>query len=138
MNTQKIWWEWETTPKPQALAVNLKKLIAYRHLLFSLVRREFILNYQQTILGPLWILFQPILTLITYLFVFGKVFKVQIGNDIPPVLFYFSGIILWNFFNDVFNNTSRTFRDNINLFSKVYFPRIIIPLATICTQFFRF
>ena len=138
MSENKNWWEWEVNSKPQKLGTSFKEVFAYKHLLFSLIRREFLLNYQQTVLGPLWVLFQPILTLITYLFVFGKVFKVPIGSDAPPVLFYFSGIVLWNFFNDVFNNTSRTFRDNINLFSKVYFPRIIIPLAIIGTQFFRF
>lgn len=138
MTEKTHWWEWEMTPKAQSWSGTLRSVIAYRHLLSSLVRREFILNYQQTILGPFWILVQPILTLLTYLFVFGRVFKVPISKDVPPILFFFSGIILWNFFNDVFNNTSRTFRDNVNLFSKVYFPRIIVPLSIVGTQFFRF
>ncbi len=138
MTTEEKWWQWEISSKSKILDWNFKHLVAYRHLLSSLVRREFLLNYQQTILGPAWILFQPILTLVTYLFVFGKLIGVPIGNYLPPTLFYFSSIILWNFFNDSFGGTSKIFRDNANLFSKVYFPRIIIPLAVISTQLFRF
>lgn len=130
------WWEWEITSKSKSWDGNFKNLLAYRHLFFNLVRKDFLLNYQQTVLGPAWILFQPLLTLVTYVFVFGKLIGVPVGN-LPPTLFYFSGIILWSFFNDSFNLTSRTFRDNIHLFSKVYFPRIIIPLSVISTQLFR-
>jgi lipopolysaccharide transport system permease protein len=111
--------------------------MSYRHLLASLVKREFLLNYQQTVLGPLWILLQPILTLIIYVMVFGKFIGIPIGDNLPPVLFYFSGIVLWNFFNDSFSGTSNTFRDNIHIFSKVYFPRIIMPLSQIGTHLFR-
>lgn len=96
------------------------------------------MSYQQTILGPVWILFQPVLTLVVFLFVFGRIIGVPIDKTTPPVLFYFSGIVLWNFFNDIFGSTARTFRDNTHLFSKVYFPRIIIPAATMGTQFIRF
>ncbi|MGI8634004.1 MAG: ABC transporter permease [Segetibacter sp.] len=118
--------------------LNLKELLAYRHLLLRLVRKEFLINYQQTLLGPLWILFQPLITLVTYVFVFNKVIGVSIGGKLPPTLFYFCGIIIWNFFNESFLSTSRTFRDNIHIFSKVYFPRLVIPLASIATQFLRF
>ncbi|MGZ3838625.1 MAG: ABC transporter permease [Flavisolibacter sp.] len=129
-------WDWEISPKP-AWDANIKRLFPYRHLLGNLVRREFLLNYQQTILGPLWILLQPILTLIVYALVFGKLIGIPTGGHMPPVLFYFSGIILWNFFNDSFGGTSNTFRDNIHIFSKVYFPRIIMPLSQLTTHFFR-
>ena len=80
---------------------------------------------------------QPLLTLVTYVLVFGKLIGIPIGGHLPPVLFYFSGIVLWNFFNDSFGGTSNTFRDNIHIFSKVYFPRIIMPLSQISTHFFR-
>lgn len=127
---------WEIGPTTSEL--NLKELLSYRHLLFRLIRKEFLINYQQTLLGPLWILFQPLLTLVTYVFVFNKIIGVSIGGKLPPVLFYFSGIIIWNFFNESFSATSRTFRDNIHVFSKVYFPRLIVPFAAIATQFLRF
>jgi lipopolysaccharide transport system permease protein len=128
-------WEWEINAKTTDWTWNIKELLSYRHLLFSLVRREFLLSYQQTLLGPVWVLFQPIVTLITYVLVFGRL--IPIGT-LPPVLFYFSGIILWNFFQDSFTESSGTFKANINLFSKVYFPRIIMPISTITTHFLRF
>ncbi|MEO6220143.1 MAG: ABC transporter permease [Ginsengibacter sp.] len=128
-------WEWEINAKTTDWTWNLKELLTYRHLLFSLVRREFLLSYQQTLLCPVWVLFQPTVTLITYVLVFGRL--IPIGT-LPPVLFYFSGIILWNFFQDSFIESSATFKTNINLFSKVYFPRIVMPISTITTHFLRF
>lgn len=131
-------WDWEITSETSNWSWDLKSLLSYRHLLASLVRKEFLLNYQQTILGPGWILVQPILTLITYVLVFGMLIRIPTGEGVPPVLFYLSGIVLWNFFNDSFGTTSRTFREYIHIFTKVYFPRIIIPIAGISTQFLRF
>ena len=136
MLTQERNWDWEISSKPK-WNWNLRPLFAYRHLLGNLVRREFLLNYQQTVLGPAWILFQPLLTLVIYVLVFGKLLSISTGSNLPPVLFYFSGIILWNFFNDSFAGTANVFRDNIHIFTKVYFPRIIMPLSLITTQFFR-
>ena len=133
---QKI--EWQIESNTSYFNLNLKELLAYRHLLFRLVRKDFLVNYQQTILGPAWIVFQPLLTVVTYVFVFNKIIGVSVGGKLPPVLFYFAGIVLWNFFNESFSATSRTFRDNIHVFSKVYFPRLIVPLAAITTQAFRF
>ncbi|MCW3091601.1 MAG: transporter [Ferruginibacter sp.] len=129
---------WQIDAKSSYFDFNLPEIISYRHLLFRLVRKEFLVNYQQTLLGPLWILFQPLLTMVTYVFVFNKIIGVPIGGKTPPVLFYFTGIVLWNFFNDSFSATSKTFRDNIHIFSKVYFPRLIVPFASIITQFLRF
>ncbi|MEO6229094.1 MAG: ABC transporter permease [Ferruginibacter sp.] len=129
--------EWVIESKSRYFGLNLKEIYAYRHLLQRLVRKEFLINYQQTLLGPLWIVFSPLLTMITYVFVFNKIIGVSSGK-LPPVLFYFSGIIVWNFFNDSFGSTSKTFRDNIGLFSKVYFPRLIVPFSQIITQLFRF
>jgi lipopolysaccharide transport system permease protein len=132
-------WEWEIGPKPAySLMAALKSLYSYRHFHSALVRKDFLLNYQQTILGPLWIFFQPILTLIVYVLVFGRLIGIPTGKNIPPVLFYFSGIILWNFFSDVFWGISNTFRDHIHLYGKVYFPRIIIPISILSTHFLRF
>ena len=131
-------WEWEIGPKPGHSFALLKSIHAYRHLHSALVRKEFLLNYQQTILGPIWIFFQPLLTLIVYVLVFGKMIGIPTGKSIPPILFYFSGIILWSFFSDSFWGISNTFRDHIHLYSKVYFPRIIIPLSILSTNFLRF
>ncbi len=130
-------WDWEITQKTSDWSWNLHELFSYRHLLFSLIRREFLLNYQQTLLGPVWIIFQPLVTLVTYVLVFGRVVRIATGS-IPHVLFFFSGIVLWNFFSDSFGGTSNTFRDNLAVFSKVYFPRIVMPIAAVCTHFLRF
>jgi lipopolysaccharide transport system permease protein len=131
-------WEWEIGPKPVQSLDAIKSVFAYRHLHTALVRKEFLLNYQQTILGPLWIFFQPLLTLIVYVLVFGRMIGIPTGKSIPPILFYFSGIILWNFFSDAFWGISNTFRDHIHLYSKVYFPRIIIPISILSNNFLRF
>jgi len=129
---------WIIGSKSSYFDFSLKELLAYQHLLFRLVKKEFLVNYQQTLLGPLWLLFQPVLTTVTYVFVFNKIIGVPIGNATPPVLFYFSGIILWNFFSESFTANTKMFRDNIHIFSKVYFPRLIVPLALTITQLLRF
>ncbi|MDX5481996.1 MAG: ABC transporter permease [Hymenobacteraceae bacterium] len=130
-------WEWEIQAKTSYLGPGFKELWSYRHLLVNQVRRHFILNYQQTVLGPLWVLFQPIITLITYVLVFNKLVGISTGG-MPPVLFYFAGIVLWNFFSDSFTGTSTTFRENAEVFSKVYFPRLIMPFSVVTTHFLRF
>ncbi|WP_439883484.1 ABC transporter permease [Pontibacter sp. MBLB2868] len=130
-------WDWEITNRTSFWSHGLKELWSYRFLLAGLVRRHFLLNYQQTVLGPLWVLFQPILTLVTYVFVFNKLVGISTGS-IPPVVFYASGIVLWNFFSDSFTGTATTFRENAQVFSKVYFPRIIMPLSVVSTYMMRF
>ena len=131
-------WDWEINARKSNWNWDLKSLLSYRHLLFRMVRKEFLVNYQQTVLGPIWIFVQPLLTLLTYVLVFGKLIRVPTAPGSPPVLFYLCGIVLWNFFNEGFLLISRTFRENIHIFSKVYFPRIIIPLSVLATQFLRF
>ncbi len=130
-------WEWKIESGTSYWEWSLKYLWGYRHLIAGLIRRDFLLNYQQTILGPVWVLLQPILTLVTYVLVFGKLVGIPTGT-IPPVLFYFSGIVLWNFFSDSFSGTAFTFKDNAHIFSKVYFPRIVMPLSVVSTHFLRF
>ena len=130
-------WDWEITSKTSYWGGSFKELWSYRQMLVNQVRRDFLLNYQQTVLGPVWILLQPIFTLITFVAVFYKMVGISTGN-VPAVLFYFSGIVLWNFFNDSFGSTSFTFKENAQVFSKIYFPRIVMPLAVISTHFLRF
>ena len=129
---------WVIGSKSSYFDFSLKELLSYQHLLLRLVKKEFLINYQQTLLGPLWVLFQPVVITVTYVFVFNKVIGVPISATVPPVLFYFSGIVLWNFFNECFLSNSKIFRDNIHIFSKVYFPRLIVPLSLMITQFLRF
>jgi len=135
--SEKIDWEWEIKPHKPWFGTNFKELFAYKDLLFRLVRKEFLLRYQQTILGPLWVLIQPILTVLVFIIVFNRVIKVPIPN-IPPPLFYLSGIALWTLFSDILNGTASTFVSNVEVFNKVYFPRLIAPLSITFLHCFRF
>lgn len=137
MSLNKSDWEWEIKPEKSWFGTNLKELFAYKDLLFRLVRKEFLLRYQQTILGPLWVLIQPVLTVFVLVIVFNRVMKVPIP-DIPPVLFYLSGITLWTLFSDILNGTASTFLANLDVFNKVYFPRLIAPLSITFLHCFRF
>src|SRR5690606_9270150 len=116
---------------------NWKELWSYRHLLLRLIRRDFLTLYQQTLLGPLWVILQPLLTVIMYVGIFDRVVKIPIG-DLPPELFYLAGIIIWNLFAETFNSTAFTFTTNAALFSKVYFPRLIIPFSITASHLIRF
>ena len=109
----------------------------YKDLLFLFVKRDFISQYKQTILGPLWFFIQPLLTTITFTIIFGNLAKIS-TDGIPKVLFYMSGITFWNYFADCINKTSTTFVVNQGLFSKVYFPRIIVPFSIIINNLFKF
>ncbi len=100
----------------------------YRDLLWLFVKRDFTTFYRQTILGPLWFFLQPLISTIVFTVIFNKIAKIS-TNEIPPILFYMSGIIAWNYFSTCLITTSGTFRSNAGLFGKVYFPRIIVPLS---------
>ena len=133
MQTQ---WKWKIEPQTRWFQWNLKELWQYKDLLNRLVRRDLIANYQQTVLGPFWIFLQPALTTLVYWLIFGKVAKIS-TDGIPPVLFYLPGIIIWGYFSDCLNGTMYTFLQNSALFSKVYFPRLIIPLSAIISHTVR-
>ncbi len=109
----------------------------YRDLLWTFIKRDFVTTYQQSILGPLWFFAQPILTMVVFLFVFGNLANIGTGA-IPAPLFYLSGIVLWNLFSDVLGKTAFTLINNAGLFGKVYFPRLIVPLATVAGSVLRF
>jgi lipopolysaccharide transport system permease protein len=130
-------WEWEIRPATSWFGINLGELLSYKDLLFRLVRREFLMLYQQTLLGPVWILIQPILTVITYVLIFHQIIGIS-TEGIPAFLFYFTGITLWNLFSDIFLGTSVTFINNLQVFNKVYFPRIIVPLSVMILHLLRF
>lgn len=136
LNNNNIEWDWRINPKISFFKWNLKELWQYKDLLFRFVRRDLIANYQQTILGPFWILLQPILTTITYYIIFSRIAKISTDN-IPPILFYLPGIIIWSYFFDCLNSTMYTFMQNATLFSKAYFPRLIVPLSNIISHTIR-
>lgn len=128
-------WDWELSPKT-TWSGTFSELFLYRNLVARLVRKSFLVNYQQTILGPVWILLQPILTLITFVFVFGNLLGIS-TEGVPPLLFYFCSIILWNFYSETFVDIAFTFIHHEELFRKVYFPRLVLPISYLCTHFLR-
>src|SRR6186713_2696597 len=117
--------------------LNLREVWRYRDLMWLFVRRDFVAQYKQTILGPLWHIIQPLLTTLIFLFLFGRV--ARIGTDgIEPTLFYMSGIAIWNYFSTCLTSTSATFVTNAAIFGKVYFPRLVIPLSVVISNIIRF
>lgn len=115
----------------------LKSIFSYKDLLFLFVKRDFIAQYKQTLLGPLWFFIQPVLTTITFSVIFGNLAKIS-TDGIPNILFYMTGITFWNYFADCVNKTSNTFTLNQGLFGKVYFPRLIVPISIILTNLLKF
>ena len=117
--------------------VKFKDLWHYRDLLLLFVKRDFVSFYKQTVLGPLWFFIQPIFTTIVFTFVFGNLAGIS-TDGLPHYLFYLSGITAWNYFSDCLTKTSTVFRDNANIFGKVYFPRLIMPLSIVVSNLVRF
>jgi len=129
--------EYIIQPTSSWFRIPWRELLHYRDLLFLFVRRDFISKYKQTILGPLWFVIQPLLTTVVFTVIFGKVAKIP-TDDLPPVLFYLSGLLAWGYFAQCMSGTSDTFAQNAGLFGKVYFPRLIIPLAVVVSNLMSF
>lgn len=130
-------WDLEIKPQDNVFDLHLKDVWDYRDLLWLLVRRDFVSFYKQTIFGPLWFFIQPIFTTIVYSFIFGRLANIG-TQDIPQPIFYMAGIIGWNYFADCLNKTSTVFVDNAQIFGKVYFPRLIMPLSIVFSNLVRF
>jgi lipopolysaccharide transport system permease protein len=124
-------------PRGHLLEINFRELWSYRDLLLMYVKRDIVTFYKQTILGPLWFVLQPVLTTVMFMFVFGRLAGIS-TDGIPGPLFYFSGIILWNYFADCLTRNSRVFIDNQHVFGKVYFPRLVVPLSVTISNLVRF
>lgn len=127
----------EIKPKNKLLDLNLTETWRYRDLLFLFVRRDFVAIYKQTVLGPLWFFIQPILTSLIQMVIFTGIAKLPVDN-MPPLVFYLSGNVMWQYFSGCLTLTSNTFRDNAGIFGKVYFPRVITPLSMVISQLLKF
>jgi lipopolysaccharide transport system permease protein len=124
-------------PKNNLFELNLKEVWSYRDLLRMFVYRDFVTYYKQTVLGPLWFFIQPIFNALVNLFVFGNL--AGLGPEgVPGFLFYLSGPILWQYFQDTFIKTSAVFVENQGIFGKVYFPRLIMPLTVLISGLLKF
>jgi lipopolysaccharide transport system permease protein len=124
-------------PHRSLLDWKLREVWRYRDLLRMFIRRDFVANYKQTILGPLWFFIQPLLTTIVFTVIFGNIAGIS-TDGMPKILFYMSGITIWNYFSDCLTKTSTVFRDNQSLFGKVYFPRLIMPLTLVISGLIKF
>jgi lipopolysaccharide transport system permease protein len=130
-------WDLVIEPKGNLLDLNYADVWKYRDLLWLFVRRDFIAQYKQTLLGPLWHFIQPFFTTVIFLLVFSKIAKIP-TQGVPPALFYMSGITIWNYFASCLSNTSNTFVANAGIFGKVYFPRLVLPLSIVMSNIVRF
>src|SRR3989337_1295591 len=132
-NEREEHWDLVIKPNPKTFAIKFSEIWHFKDLLLLFVRRDFVAQYKQTVLGPIWHFIQPILTTIMFLLIFGRIARIP-TDGINPILFYMSGITLWNYFAISLTNTSHTFTANAAIFGKVYFPRLIMPLSVVISN----
>jgi lipopolysaccharide transport system permease protein len=130
-------WSLVIKPHTKWWDLHLDDVWRYRDLLWLFVRRDFVSGYKQTILGPLWFFIQPLLTTIMFTVIFAGVAKIP-TDGLPPLLFYLAGTTPWNYFAACLTSTSTTFVSNANLFGKVYFPRLVVPLSVVLSNLIQF
>ena len=133
---QQTHWDLTINPHSKWYDLRIKEIFKYKDLLFLFVKRDFVSIYKQTILGPLWFFLQPIITAITFTVIFGNLAKIS-TDGLPQILFYMCGITLWNYFADTLTKTADTFSSNANIFGKVYFPRMIVPLSVVVSNLIK-
>lgn len=137
MHQEKDNWDLVIQGKTSLFDLRLKEVWRYRDLLLMFVKRDFITVYKQTILGPLWFFIQPILTTLTFMVIFGGLAKIP-TDGAPKLVFYMSGITIWNYFSNCLTDVSKVFLSNSAIFGKVYFPRLIMPLTIIISNLMKF
>jgi lipopolysaccharide transport system permease protein len=130
-------WSLVIRPKRNWFDLRLGELWQYRDLIKLFVRRDFVAVYKQTILGPLWYLIQPLLTTLVFTVIFGNIAKLP-TDGLPSFLFYLSGNVIWHYFQECLNKTSQTFISNAQLFGKVYFPRLAVPVSILLSNLISF
>ena len=123
-------WLFEISSKRGLFELDYKELWRYRDLLFLFVKRDIVTFYKQTILGPIWFIIQPLITSLIQFVIFSQIANIP-SDDVPYFLFVLAGNVLWFYFSDCFKSTSEVFKANQHLFGKVYFPRLIMPLAIV-------
>lgn len=139
MDNQQTPTKWTTVIKPRKgwFDIDFKGLVQYRDLILLMVKRNFTVLYKQTILGPAWVVIQPLLTTLIFTVVFGNIAGLP-TDGMPKFLFYMAGNVCWSYFSSCLTTTSNTFISNRQLFGKVYFPRLCMPFATVITQLINF
>lgn len=130
-------WDLIIRPKSKLLDFNLIEVWQYRDLMWMFIKRDFAAQYKQTILGPLWHFIQPLFTTLIFVVVFSQIAAIS-TDGIPPLLFYLSGIAIWNYFSSCLIATSGTFVSNAYIFGKVYFPRLVMPISVVLSNMVKF
>lgn len=130
-------WTIEIKPKTGWFDINLKELFQYKDLIIMFVKRDFKTLYKQTILGPLWIIINPLLTTIMFTIVFGNIANIS-TDGMPQIVFYMLGTTVWTYFSTCLTKTSTTFTGNAAIFGKVYFPRLVTPISTVISGLINF
>lgn len=130
-------WDIEIEAKQKWLSFNFVEMWRYRDLMYMFIKRDVVATYKQTILGPLWFFIQPLLTTAIFIVIFGRVAKLPTDGS-PSILFYLGGVVMWQYFSSSLTATSNTFINNANIFGKVYFPRVILPLSTAFANLIKF
>ncbi len=129
-------WDQIILPENRWFDLRLKELWNYRDLVYLFIRRDLAAQYKQTLLGPLWLVINPLIATVIFTIVFGNI--AQLSTDgLPKILFYLSGTTLWQFFAHCLTMTATTFTSNAEIFGKVYFPRLSVPLSVVCSQLLR-
>ena len=123
--------------KTSLFSLDLKEVWRYRDLIYMFVKRDFGSGFKQTVLGPLWFFINPIFTTVVYLIVFGNIANLP-TDGAPKILFYLSGITLWNYFSSCLGGTSNVFVGNAGIFGKVYFPRLVMPITIVISNLMKF
>lgn len=132
-----MYWNTVITPKDRLLAIDWREVWRYRDMYVLFVERSFKTAYKQTVLGPLWFIITPVLSVLVYVGVFGGIANIP-TDGVPPILFYLLGISIWSYFASCLTATSNSFVANADIFGKVYFPRIIMPLVAVTVQLLYF
>ena len=130
-------WEVEIRPGSSWLDLSLREVWTYRDLVRLFVRRDIVAQYKQTVLGPIWLVLQPLLTTVVFTLFFGNIAGLS-TDGLPKLLFYLSGQIVWGYFAAVLTVTSDTFVSHAHIFGKVYFPRLVVPVSVLFSQLFQF
>ena len=137
-NSTEDTWLYTISSKQKLINLNFKEIWRYRDLLMLFVKRDVVTVYKQTILGPLWYVIQPLFTSVIFTLIFNNLANIPTGEGVPSFLFNLAGITSWNYFKECLTGTSSTFTKNQNIFGKVYFPRVIMPMSIVVSNLLKF
>lgn len=131
-------WTEIITPNRRVFNINPGELLQYKDLILLFVKRDFVSVYKQTILGPFWYILQPLIQTFIYSMMFGNIFNISDETGVPSLLFYLSGTVVWWYFSQCVVKTSNTFSSNADIFGKVYFPRMSVPVSVLISNLIGF